>query len=112
MSWNRPDWYMTTEEFAELVVESLEVTNHFKKGERVHPEDIVSAFITAAESVAIGAGAAGRKMWAADKKREEKRAVMEAESLRKAVLPHDEEIAPYAESQDDFLGYSEWKYKS
>lgn len=98
---------MTTDEFAELVVKSLEVTNHFKKGERVHPEDIVAAFVAAAETIAIGAGAAGKKMWAAEKK-----AVMETGNLRKAALPQDDEIAPYTESQDDFLGYSEWKHKS
>lgn len=66
MTWERPAWYMTTEEFADLIVNALEVTNHFKKGERVHPEDIVSAFVTHAEAIAIGAGAAGRKVWASE----------------------------------------------
>jgi len=97
MSWNKPEWYMTTQEFADLVVQSLEVTNHFKRDERVHPEDIVAAFVTAAETIGIGAGAAGKKMWAA-----EKRAVMETGDLKKI----DD-----SESQDDFLGYSEWKAK-
>lgn len=104
MSWKRPDWYMTTQEFADLVVHSLEVTNHFKKDERVHPEDIVAAFVTAAETIAIGAGAAGKKVWA-----EKKKAVMETKNLRKQALPIDDEIAPYTENQDDTLGYSEWK---
>jgi hypothetical protein len=54
---------MTTEEFSDLIVNALETTNHFKKGERVHPEDIVAAFVTHAEAIAIGAGAAGKKMW-------------------------------------------------
>lgn len=112
MSWNKPEWYMTTQEFADLVVRSLEVTNHFNKDERVHPEDIVAAFVTAAETIAIGAGAAGKKVWAAEKKQEEKRAVMEVGNLRKAALPQDDEIAPYTESQDDFLGYSEWRHRS
>lgn len=105
MSWKKPDWYMTTEEFADLIVHSLEVTHHFKRGERVHPEDIVSAFVTAAETIGIGAGAVGKKVWAAEKK-----AVMETGNLRKAALPQDDEIAPYVQSQDDFLGYSEWKH--
>lgn len=88
---------MTTQEFADLVVRSLEETNHFKRSERVHPEDIVSAFVTQAEAIAIGAGAAGKKMYDASKKD----AVMKTGSLKKA---ND------AESQDDFLGYSEWKH--
>lgn len=103
----KPDWYITPQEFADLVVESLERTNHFKRGERAHPEDIVIAFVTQAEAIAIGAGAAGRKIYEASKKN----AVMSPGNLRKIALPQDHEIAPHVESQDDFLGYSEWKHK-
>lgn len=63
MTWERPSWYMTTQEFADLVVKSLEQTNHFKRGERAHPEDIVIAFVTQAEAIALGAGAAGKKVY-------------------------------------------------
>lgn len=59
---NTPDWYMTTQEFANLVVESLASTNYFKKDELAHPEDIVSAFVSQAEAIALGAAAAGRKI--------------------------------------------------
>lgn len=97
MNWERPSWYMTTQEFADLVVRSLEETNHFRRGERAHPEDIVIAFVTQAEAIAIGAGAAGRKIHNA------KKAVMETGNLKKAN--------GVAESQDDSLGYSEWKHK-
>jgi hypothetical protein len=55
---------MTTREFADLVIQSLEQTNHFKKDELVHPEDIVCAFVTQAEAIAIGAGTVGRKVLA------------------------------------------------
>ena len=98
---------MTPREFADLVVASLEATNHFKSNELAHPEDIVIAFTTQAEAIAIGAGAAGRKIHAAKKKN----AVMQTGNLRKNALPQDDEIAPYVESQEDFLGYSEWKHK-
>jgi len=101
MSWNKPDWYMTTQEFADLVVHSLEVTHHFKRGERVHPEDIVSAFVTAAETIAIGAGAAGKKVWAAEKK-----AVMETGNLRKGSPLEDDETTSVT------TGYSEYRHKN
>jgi hypothetical protein len=96
MSWEKPSWYMTTDEFADLVVHSLEVTHHFKRGESAHPEDIVAAFVTAAETIGIGAGAAGKKMWAAEKK-----AVMNTGDLSKVQD---------SESQDGSLDYSEWKH--
>lgn len=105
MKWEKPDWYMTTQEFADLVVESLAQTNHFRKDERAHPEDIVIAFTTQAEAIALGVGAAGKKIYEA----KNKKAVMETKNLRKHALPLDDEIAPYTESQDEFLGYSEWR---
>ena len=103
--WKKPDWYMTPREFADLVVDSLEATHHFKSNESAHPEDLVIAFTTQAEAIAIGVGAAGRKISESEKKN----AVMETKNLRKHALPQDDEIAPYTESQDEFLGYSEWR---
>ena len=67
MNWDRPAWYMTTQEFADLVVSSLEQTNHFKRDELVHPEDIVAAFTTQAEAIAMGAGFVGKKIYNANK---------------------------------------------
>jgi hypothetical protein len=101
MSWNKPEWYMTTDEFAALVVEALESTNHFKRGELVHPEDIVGAFVTVAEAIGIGAGAAGKKMWAAEKK-----AVMTTDDLKK-----NDDRGETTEVGQDEVGYSEWKNK-
>lgn len=62
-----PAWYMTTEEFAELIVTSLEQTSHFSRDELAHPEDIVVAFTTQAEAIALGAGFAGRKVFNANR---------------------------------------------
>ena len=67
MSWEKPAWYMTTDEFANLVVEVLHEQNYFKKGEAAHPEDIVIAFTSVSEALAKGAGFAGKKMWASEK---------------------------------------------
>lgn len=63
MNWEAPKWYMTTQEFADLVVETLEETGYFKKTDLSHPEDIVIAFTTTAEAIAKGAGFAGRKIY-------------------------------------------------
>ena len=63
MTWERPCWYMTPQEFADLIVIALEQTHHFKKDEAVHPEDLIPAFVTHAEAIGIGAGAVGRKVW-------------------------------------------------
>lgn len=62
MSFEKPAWYITTEEFANLVIDSLDEQGFFKKGETAHPEDIVVAFTTTAESIAKGIGFAGRKI--------------------------------------------------
>lgn len=93
---NQPEWYLTVEEFANLVVQSLEETNHFKRGERAHPEDIGIAFATHAAAIAVGAGAMARKMFESSNKN----AVMQTGNIKKSKN---------IESQEDFLGYSEWK---
>lgn len=48
--------YMTPEEFANLIVVSLEASNYFGRKEKVHPQDLVVAFVAQAEAVALGAG--------------------------------------------------------
>jgi hypothetical protein len=83
MSWEKPDWYLTPQEFADLVIDSLEATNHFKRDELAHPEDLVIAFTIQAEAIAIGAGAAGRKVSAA------KKAIMTPTDLKKNVDSED-----------------------
>jgi hypothetical protein len=115
--------YMTTTEFAALVVNALEEQNYFKKDAKAHPDDIASAFATVAETI-------GSAMtWAISKEHEikqKKQAVMRTSTLAKnnfynpttsygsvtyssnTVLPQDEEIAPLTEGVD--FDYAEWKY--
>lgn len=63
MTWTKPSWYVTTDEFANLVIDALDEQGYFKKGELAHPEDIVVAFTNIAESIAKGIGFAGRKIY-------------------------------------------------
>jgi len=112
--------YMTTQEFAELVVDALDAQDYFKKETPAHPEDIAIAFATVSETI----GAA--MSWAISKDHQrKKKAMMESTTLsknkasnatyhRNTVLPMDEEIAPAlledGESliNDEGIGYSEW----
>ena len=122
--------YMTTEEFAAMIVDALDDQNYFKKGTKSHPADIVSAFTSTAETI-------GTAMeWAINKeyevKKELKNAMMQSTNLSKNVsgsrasastssehahvLPIDDEIAPALLEKEeplvaprDALEYSEWK---
>ena len=113
--------YMTTEEFAELVVDALDAQDYFKKETPAHPEDIAIAFATVSETI----GAAMTWAISKDYGRRKKQAMMESTTLsknkasnatyhRNTVLPMDEEIAPAlledGESlvNDEGIGYSEW----
>lgn len=119
--------YMTTREFADLVVEALDKQNYFKDGDVAHPEDIAVAFSTVGETIGTA------MYWAIKQEHDSKKeAVMKTKDLRKtlsdiepallepneplvtkdfyssaafkkAVLPQDEEIAPSS------LSYSEYK---
>lgn len=63
MNWEKPAWYITTDEFANLIIDALDEQGYFKKDEAAHPEDIVVAFTSVAESIARGIGFAGRKIY-------------------------------------------------
>jgi hypothetical protein len=107
--------YMTTEEFAAMVVDALHEQNYFKRGQKSHPGDIVMAFTSTAESIAAALE------WAISKEHEvkqKKQAIMRTSTLAKntsgswssqnVVLPQDDEIAPLTEGVD--FDYAEWKY--
>lgn len=118
--------YMTTEEFADMVVQALHDQDYFKKGSKHHPGDIVISFVSAAESIGAALEWAISKEFQVKKEQEGKQAMMRTKTLAKntsgswssqsIVLPEDDEIAPaLLESgdplldEDWILGYSEWK---
>ena len=59
---NYPNWYMTVDEFAALVADTVYECGYFNRGDRVHPEDIEAAFSSVATSVAKGAAFVGKKV--------------------------------------------------
>ena len=54
--------YMTVDEFANLVTQTVYECGYFKPEDRNHPEDIEAAFTTVATAVARGATYATSKM--------------------------------------------------
>ncbi len=95
--------YMTTREFADLVIEALNEQNYFKHNDIAHPGDIAIAFSTVGETI----GAA--MSWAIKQEGElkKKQAVMHVGNLKKSMaLPIDDEVAPATEdwrSKDAYL---------
>ena len=117
--------YMTTEEFADMVVQALHDQDYFKKDSKNHPGDIVIAFTSAAESIAAALEWAISREHEVKKAQKRKQAVMQTSTLskniadnatyhRNTVLPMDEEIAPALLQDgeplvnDEGIGYSEW----
>lgn len=72
--------YMTTEEFAQMVVDALDEQNYFKRGTKHHPQDIAYTFTTVGETI-------GQAMyWAIQREAnldKQKRAVMSPTTLKK-----------------------------
>lgn len=87
---NTPAWYITTREFADLVVETMSELGYFRPDDPSHPEDIVLSFQTVSEALAKGMGVAGRRMWDAEQGKH-KYGMMQPKDLRKVVLPDDPE---------------------
>lgn len=88
-----PVWYVTPQEFADLIVETMEELHYFKADEFCHPEDIMITFQVVSEALAKGMGYAGKRVWEAEKikaERSNKAAMMTPKNLKK-VLPDDPE---------------------
>ena len=97
--------YMTTREFADLVVEALGEQNYFKHDDTAHPYDIAIAFSTVGETIGTA------MQWAIRQEVDyRKEAVMKTGNLRKNALPVDEEIAPPTGGDYD-SDYSEAKHQ-
>jgi hypothetical protein len=91
--------YMTTREFADLVINALNDQNYFKHDDTAHPQDIAHAFTTVAETIGTAMS------WAIQHEADyRKQAIMNPTNLRKSALPIDDEIAPYVND------YSESKF--
>jgi len=87
-NWTKPAWYLTPQEFANIVVDSLEENGYFKRDEKAHPEDIESAFSTTASAVATSIGYIGRKIREQEISEEdkEKKAYMKTGNLAKNIV--------------------------
>ena len=105
--------YMTTEEFAAMIVDTLDEQNYFKKGSKNHPGDIVAAFTTTAETIGTAMGWAIKRESNVNKKL--KQAIMNTGNLSKNISGSwasasysSDHILPIT-TEEDSLGYSEWK---
>lgn len=116
-NWIKPAWYLTPQEFADIIVDSLESNNYFKRDEKAHPVDIEAAFSTTASAVATAIDAIGKKMHEeAQRTASEKHAMMQTKDLKKAeniVLTSGDNITVTNYSTitpETDLGYLEHKY--
>jgi len=108
--WKKPVWYLTPQEFAEIIVDSLEDNNYFKRDEKAHPVDIEAAFSTTANAIAHAIDAVGKKMYDAEKS--EKKAMMTNKDLQKNIVVTSSDNINLQEStfSSNDLDYLEHKY--
>ena len=113
MTWNKPAWYLTPQEFADIIVDSLESNNYFKRDEKAHPVDIEAAFSTTAVAVAHAIDAIGKKIYESEKGEDRKKAMMEPTNLSKNVTitsSSNVKMHPSTITEGSDLGYLENKY--
>jgi hypothetical protein len=101
--------YMTTREFADLVVEALHEQNYFKVDDVAHPQDIAFAFTSVGETIGSVMSWAIKQEHDATKSGKIKRGLNIPTDLKKVALPVDDEVAPVT---GNHLGYNEWKHSS
>ena len=59
---NKPEWYVTPDEFAKLVTQCLYDSKTFSSDEKLHPEDIEIAFSSVASTIASSITYIGKKL--------------------------------------------------
>jgi hypothetical protein len=107
--------YMTTREFADLIIDALHEQNYFGRDETAHPGDIAFAFSTLAETIGSTMSWAIRQEHEPDKKN----AVMQTGNLSKwsshsgAIKEYgnikEKDADPISEEES---GYSEYRHKN
>ena len=110
-NWIKPAWYLTPQEFADIIVESLEDNNYFKRDEKAHPVDIEAAFSTTASAVAHAIDAIGKKIH--DAEHSDKKAMMQPTDLTKNIVISSSDNIKLQRStitEGSDLGYLEHKY--
>ena len=108
--WKKPAWYLTPQEFADIIVNSLEDNNYFRRDEKAHPIDIEAAFSTTASAIAHAIDAVGKKIYDAEKA--EKKAMMMPKDLNKNITITSSDNVTVQEStfSSNDLDYLEHKY--
>jgi hypothetical protein len=107
--------YMTTREFADLIINALQEQNYFDSEEVAHPGDIAFAFSTIAETIGSTMSWAISQEHASSKKD----AVMQTGNLSKWSL-HSGANAEYGSMKneesdsisEEESGYSEYRHKN
>jgi hypothetical protein len=81
MNNKKPEWYVTPQEFADLIVLTLDENDYFKSNEKAHPQDIETMFSVTAKAIADGIAYAGFKL--SQKNTQKKNALLTPRSLLK-----------------------------
>jgi hypothetical protein len=81
LKYEYPKWYITPQEFANLVVLSLEENSCFKSNKKAHPQDIEAMFSVTAKAIADGIAYAGFKL--SESKTNKKNALLTPKNLLK-----------------------------
>lgn len=85
--------YMTTREFADLVVEALNEQNYFKHDDVAHPQDIAYAFTTVGETIGNAMYWAIQQEHRARNNEKIKRGIMETGNLKKGIIQDNDEAS-------------------
>ena len=110
-TWKKPAWYLTPQEFANIIVDSLEDNNYFKRDEKAHPVDIEAAFSTTASAVAHAIDAIGKKIH--EEEGYAKMAMMQTKDLHKNIVVSSSDNIKVEQStvtEGSDLDYLENKY--
>lgn len=81
MKSENPEWYMTPQEFAAIIILTLEENDYFQSDEKAHPQDIEYMFSIIGKAIAQGVSYAGAM--SSQKNKQKKNALLTPKNLLK-----------------------------
>lgn len=97
---NNKEWYLTPQEFADIILDSIESSSSLKRNKKAHPDDLFAAFSAAAAAASISTSRIGNRL----NQKNKKNTIMTTGNLSKSISHQEYNDSIYlVDSDEDFI---------
>lgn len=93
------EWYLTPQEFADIILDSIESSSSLKRNKKSHPDDLFAAFSAAAAAASISRSRMDNRI----SRKNKKNTIMTTGNLSKNFYPEYNDAIYLVDSDEDFI---------